>query len=178
MDQEHSHLRTCALNGPSPWHSFSHLSIHRTECFIFFILSLRCHHLSETYLDLAISDCHSKHPPSQDSKSPFLFFLLFQGSITFKVYNLLGFLLTVSLCPIRISYLRAGIFVPHCIQRVQISTCPIIDTQCILVIKLSSVQFSCSVVSNSLQPQEWHHARPPCPSLTPGVHSNSCSPSW
>ena len=37
-----------------------------------------------------------------------------------------------------------------------------------------SVQFSCSVVSNSLQAHESQHARPPCPSPTPGVHSNSC----
>ena len=33
----------------------------------------------------------------------------------------------------------------------------------------SSVQFSCSVVSNSLPPHEPQHARPPCPSPTPGV---------
>ena len=38
----------------------------------------------------------------------------------------------------------------------------------------SSVQSSCSVVSNSVQPHEPQHARPPCPSPTPGVHSNSC----
>ena len=38
---------------------------------------------------------------------------------------------------------------------------------------LSSVQFSCSVVSDSLQPHELQHARPPCPSPSPGVHSNS-----
>ena len=38
---------------------------------------------------------------------------------------------------------------------------------------VQSVQFSCSVVSNSLQPHEPQHARPPCPSPTPGVHSNS-----
>ena len=37
----------------------------------------------------------------------------------------------------------------------------------------SSVQFSCSVVSDSLRPHESQHARPPCPSPTPGVHSNS-----
>ena len=36
------------------------------------------------------------------------------------------------------------------------------------------VQFSCSVVSGSLQPSEPQHARPPCPSSTPGVHPNSC----
>ena len=37
-----------------------------------------------------------------------------------------------------------------------------------------SVQFSHSVVSDSLQPHESQHARPPCPSPTPGVYPNSC----
>ena len=37
----------------------------------------------------------------------------------------------------------------------------------------SSVQFSPSVMSNSLQPHELQHARPPCPSSIPGVHSDS-----
>ena len=41
-----------------------------------------------------------------------------------------------------------------------------------------SVQFSHSVVSNSLQPQEPQHARPPCPSPTPRDHPNPCSLSW
>ena len=36
---------------------------------------------------------------------------------------------------------------------------------------LSSVQFSCSVVSDFLQPHESQQTRPPCPSPTPGVHS-------
>ena len=40
--------------------------------------------------------------------------------------------------------------------------------------KPSSVLFSHSVMSNSLQPHEPQHARPPCPSPTPGVYSNSC----
>ena len=39
---------------------------------------------------------------------------------------------------------------------------------------LSSVQFSCSVVSNSLWPHGLQHARLPCPSPTPRVYSNSC----
>ena len=39
---------------------------------------------------------------------------------------------------------------------------------------ISSVQFSCSLVSNSLQPHEPQHARPPCPSPTPGIYPNSC----
>ena len=37
-----------------------------------------------------------------------------------------------------------------------------------------SVQFSCSVVSDSLRSHESQHARPACPSPTPGVYSNSC----
>ena len=37
-----------------------------------------------------------------------------------------------------------------------------------------SVQFSCSVVSDSLRLHEPQHARPPCPSPTPRVHSNPC----
>ena len=43
----------------------------------------------------------------------------------------------------------------------------------------SSVQFSRSVMSNSLQPHKSQHARPPCPSPSPIVHSNSCpSSQW
>ena len=42
----------------------------------------------------------------------------------------------------------------------------------------SSVQFSCSVVSDSLRPHESQHARPPCSSPTPRVHPNSCASSW
>ena len=42
----------------------------------------------------------------------------------------------------------------------------------------SSVPFSRSVVSDSLRPHELQHARPPCPSPTPGVYSNLCPSSW
>ena len=38
----------------------------------------------------------------------------------------------------------------------------------------SSVQFSCSVLSNSSWPHELQHIRPPCPSPTPWVHPNPC----
>ena len=41
-----------------------------------------------------------------------------------------------------------------------------------------SIQFSCSVVSDSLWPHESQHARTPCPSPTPGAHPHSCSLSW
>ena len=44
---------------------------------------------------------------------------------------------------------------------------------------ISLVQFSSSVVSDHLWPHESQHAKPPCPSPTPGVHSNSCpSSQW
>ena len=61
------------------------------------------------------------------------------------------------------------------------------------VVQLSSVQFSRSVVSDSLRPHESQHARPPCPPPTPWVHSdfwvvmmcqcrfisyNRCTTSW
>ena len=41
-------------------------------------------------------------------------------------------------------------------------------------VQFSSLHFSPSVVSESLRPHGLQHARPPCPSPTPGVHSNSC----
>ena len=43
---------------------------------------------------------------------------------------------------------------------------------------ISSVQFSRSVVSNSLPPHELQHARPPCPLPTAWVYPNSCPLSW
>ena len=47
------------------------------------------------------------------------------------------------------------------------------------LMKVMSVsQFSRSVMSDSLWPHESQHARPPCPSPTSGVYSNSCPSSW
>ena len=46
-----------------------------------------------------------------------------------------------------------------------------------MFIHIGSVQFSHSVISDSLQPHESQHVRPPCPSTTPRVHSNSCASS-
>ena len=43
---------------------------------------------------------------------------------------------------------------------------------------IPSVHFSHSVVSDSLWPYERQHARPPCPSPTPGVHPKPCPLSW
>ena len=54
----------------------------------------------------------------------------------------------------------------------------IIEETLKLLTLLLLVQFSHSVVSNSLRPHGLHHTRPPCPSPTPGVYSNSCPLSW
>ena len=52
-------------------------------------------------------------------------------------------------------------------------TFPLISSKLYIEIS-SSVQFSCSVVSNLLQPRGLQHARLPCPSPTPEAGSNSC----
>ena len=54
------------------------------------------------------------------------------------------------------------------------------DVQCMLntLFQFSSVQFSHSVMSDSLWPHKSQHVRPPCPSPTPGVYSNPCPLSW
>ena len=55
----------------------------------------------------------------------------------------------------------------------------VIITVCDTIVNSSSVQFSHSVVSDSLWPHESQHARPPCPSPTPRVYSHSCpSSQW
>ena len=57
-----------------------------------------------------------------------------------------------------------------------LSLCPLMVEEefCFLPLLFSSVQFSHSVVSNSLWPHGLQHARLPCPSPTTGVYSNSC----
>ena len=47
-----------------------------------------------------------------------------------------------------------------------------------VLLLFSSVQFNHSVMSDSLQSHGQQHARPPCPSPTPGVYPNSCPLTW
>ena len=56
------------------------------------------------------------------------------------------------------------------IRRLNVVKMPILSK---LVYQFSSVHFSGSVVYDYLRPHELQHTRPPCPSPTPGVHSNS-----
>ena len=79
---------------------------------------------------------------------------------------------------------------PHLISNVlqskndRVPSCLVFDKKVlitamhVLYILFSSVQFSHSVVSNSLRPHELQHPRPPCPSPTPGVYPNPCPLSW
>ena len=67
----------------------------------------------------------------------------------------------------------------NCCSLLIASTSPVVFKQCHQVLSFwnsifsYSVQFSDSVMSDSLQPHESQHARPPCLSPTPGVHSHS-----
>ena len=54
----------------------------------------------------------------------------------------------------------------------------LLDESSVFYIQFSSVQFTCSVMSDSLRPHELQHARPPCPSPTPRVYPNACPLSW
>ena len=71
-----------------------------------------------------------------------------------------------------------------CLLHVFLNACVRTHVWCISNVKLyelfplSSVQFSSSVVSDSLRPHELQHTRPPCPSPTPGVHLDSRPSSW
>ena len=47
-----------------------------------------------------------------------------------------------------------------------------------LMVQFSSVQYNCSFMSDSLQPHKLEHSRPPCPSPTARVYSNSRPSSW
>ena len=70
--------------------------------------------------------------------------------------------------------------VPVSLQHLLHSLIILIWYSCKLVmfLMLQSVQLCHSVTSYSLQPHGLQHARPPCPSLTPGPCSNSCPLSW
>ena len=64
----------------------------------------------------------------------------------------------------------------HLFSVLLVQLCP--SRICIFSIHLSSVQFSHSVLSNSLWLRGLQHAKPPCPSPTPRVYSNSCPLNW
>ena len=73
--------------------------------------------------------------------------------------------LLIILCPCQL--IKRGMAHPRCFD------CLMNELVSSYINQLSSVQFSCSVVSDFLRPHESQHARPPCPSPSPGVYSKS-----
>ena len=85
-------------------------------------------------------------------------------------------------CPARILEWVAITFsrgISHSRGRICVSYINIQKTKIIISSPISSVQFISVAQSCPLQPHESQHARPPCPSPTPGVHSDLCpSSQW
>ena len=121
---------------------------------------------------------------------PLLFFLFLLFVLSFSLFGLFSFMVSFPYLPTHLKF--NGQLSSFVIQRgccavyflfARVSSLfyyqlePDIHRRYILTIwrvpQFSSGQFSCSVVSHSLQPHELQHARPPCPSPTPRVHSNS-----
>ena len=65
-----------------------------------------------------------------------------------------------------------GAYAPQLLSQSAATTEASVPRACALQQEFRSVQYS--VMSNSLQPHGLQHARPPCPSPTPGVYSDSC----
>ena len=91
-------------------------------------------------------DCDSHTGPPVLKIIP-LAFLILQHIYNIQVY------LILSICLISITYVKAIIYI---------------------YVHINSVQFSCSVVSDSLRHHELQHTGPPRPSPTPRVYPNSC----
>ena len=76
--------------------------------------------------------------------------------------------------PKKIKSVTVYIVSPSISQLCQVRNCRNIPIKKNFFSSVQFIQFSRSVMSDSLRSHELQHARPPCPSLTPGVHSNSC----
>ena len=121
--------------------------------------------------------------------------LWFRENSQWDAYDVLGTLLTASfhIIIILLFFIYLIVFfrhshsthvIRHCITGLQIWTYLILMTTLKVGTKAirfsqmkkqrATVQFSRSVVSDSLWPHGLQHARPPCPSPTPGIYSNSC----
>ena len=97
--------------------------------------------------------------PNISPKSGILETQALENENCFMIKNLQFDSLLLLLLPLRPTFHH--LFLVFCSNLVTVLTFPV------------SVQFSCSVMSNSLRPRELQHARPPCPSPTPRIHSNS-----
>ena len=105
-------------------------------------------------------------------------------SPTFLKRSLVFRLLLFSSSSIHCSLKKAFLSLLFILWKSALFGCTFLFLPCFLLLFLlqlffSWVQFSRSVMSDSLQPHGPQHTRPPCPSPTPGVYSNSCpSSQW
>ena len=135
-----------------------------------------------TRLRLAVQFCEMKKKKNEIRTS-----CLLESSVELntkrkpKAQFLFQFSSVTQLCPTLFNPMDCsipGFPIPHqLLERPQTHLHLLISFSGSVKIKLtsvSSVQFSRSVVSDSLRPHESQHTRLPCPSPFPGVHSNSC----
>ena len=106
--------------------------------------------------------------------------LLLKTSFDIYIYTFIYIYIFICVC-IYVNYMCMCVHMHACthtytIFKLQFHSRDTISKQCYL--SGSSVQFSLSVMSDSLQSHGPQHARPPCPSKTPRVYSNSCPLSW
>ena len=138
--------------------SMKHLAQHISECSVSGGYSCDVLCSSKTALPKVNTDLVAKSYGSYSS--------IILVSTVFGAIELLKFFFSFSrvlLTPVGILQIVCLLFFP----------CPLLKYWC-FPISFTSVHFSCSVVSDSLRPHGLQHARPPCPSPTPGVYSNSC----
>ena len=79
----------------------------------------------------------------------------------------------VSSCMLSVAWKDPRVHLMPSFHYLQILNCLLIQRSTFFSFAFSSAQFSHSVMSDSLRPHESQHVRPPCPSPTPRVHSNS-----
>ena len=126
------------------------------------------------------SKLHSKGYFLKD-KIIWTYFKLEIISVTLNNWEIRGFLWQVAHIPKTETWkLVINVTVVWCIffQMNYTIFCLRISSFLYLMLLLVFVQFSYSVMSDSLWPHESQHTRPPCPSPAPGVHPNSCASSW
>ena len=140
----------------------SHLAILWNSEFKWVYLSL-----SPLLFTSLLSSAILKSPQTTILPSYLFFFPLRNGFGLYLLYNITNFL-SPSLVSDRYISRNKRIYDHH-----QLEVYDGTESSRAICLYISSVQFSRSVVSDCLQPHESQHARPPCPSPTPRVHSDS-----
>ena len=137
-----------------------------TNCYKIYLFVKWWNNLELVVMDAQLYN-YSKKERSILSKLGPLFLAIFLSLIIFNRYNSLLYSLTSASW-----YTNTRICI-YIFSNMHIYKIYLYDTLHYFFNLMTSVQFSHSVVSDSLWPHESQHARPPCPSPTPRVHSDS-----